>query len=211
MIPTKAIRAFFGRLFLAAAIFWTAAYTIGERRPFLSTRKASLLWGEGRLRERTGEIPRALQNTRRLLLSYPDNPAYLSFAAGLYHKLPDYGKEAAVWELFLDAAPSPAAACPQIGRAYGKAGFPDKELDAYRRCLAFSPADKASIFNYALALEMRGRPDEAINLYRNLANLYDKSGNREGALDAYAAVRRLQRGTAAAARKPGAPRREAPQ
>lgn len=157
-----------GRILLAAAVFRTAVLATGERRPVLKPEEALSLWEDCTARERAGEIRKALGSMLKLLRSYPDNPTYLSFEAGLYNKLPDYRKEAAAWELYTDVAPFPNEACPQLGRAYARAGLADEELDACKRCLAFLPGDDDLKLYYALALEKRGEAAEAERFYAEI-------------------------------------------
>ena len=82
--------------------------------------------------------------------------------AEIYDHLGQYDQESAYWEKYLDHAPTPIEACPQIGQSYWKQGekFQKQAIAAYQRCLAIDPKNTDSIFYLAHAIEMSGFPND---------------------------------------------------
>jgi len=78
----------------------------------------------------------ALEPTKTVVARFPGQPVYLARLAEIYNKLERPKDEAATWELFMDRAPLPAEACPNVGNAYRRIGQYDKALSAFERCFA---------------------------------------------------------------------------
>jgi predicted Zn-dependent protease len=110
----------------------------------------------------------ALDPTARLYKAYPDNHIYIGRMADIADHLAQYGEAAKYWEQYMDHAPSPIEACPQIGQAYWKQGekFEPQAIVAYQRCLALNPNNTDSIFYLAHALEMSGQWAQAAEQYQ---------------------------------------------
>ena len=115
-----------------------------------------------------GRYRDALEPTLTLYTSYPGNHIYIARLAEIYDHLGQYDQESAYWEKYLDHAPTPIEACPQIGQSYWKQGekFQKQAIAAYQRCLAIDPKNTDSIFYLAHALEMSGEWAQAADLYR---------------------------------------------
>jgi tetratricopeptide (TPR) repeat protein len=111
----------------------------------------------------------ALKPTLTLSKAYPENHIYLGRLGEIYDHLGKYDEEARTWEKYMDHAPMPIEACPQIGQAYWKQGdnFEQQAIAAYRRCLAIDPKNTDSIFYLAHALEMTGDWSQAADQYRS--------------------------------------------
>lgn len=169
-----------GRLLLAAALYATAGRANGERRPRLGSQQAKALWDQCRAKRKGGNHRGSLALVHRLLRSFPDSHIYLEFEAENYGLLGDARSEAAAWELYMQVAPFPTTACPQLGRAYSRLGFSDKAFEAHRRCLSLYPSNPDLMLYYALALQGRDRPDEAEKLYREI--LADYPGYHDAAI-----------------------------
>lgn len=161
-----------GRFFLAAAIYWTAGQTTGERLPSLKPEAARVLWDRVSELRNSGDARGAMAALMRLIRSNPDNHDYLSRQAQLHHELREFKQEIAVWELFMTVAPFPAEACPDLAHAYESLGLPDKALQAHQRCLGLDPSKPDLKFYLARAYEKRDRLKAAEKLYLEiLANV----------------------------------------
>jgi len=115
-----------------------------------------------------GHYADALQPTLKLYTAYPANHIYIGRLADIYDHLGRYDEEAQYWEKYMDHAPNPIEACPQIGQAYWKQGdkFEPQAIAAYRRCLALDPKNTDSLFYLAHALEMSGQWAQAAEQYQ---------------------------------------------
>ena len=120
---------------------------------------------------RQAKYEEALVPILRLHRAYPENQIYIDHLATLYGQLGRHKDEAEYWEKYLQRAPVPVEACPQIGKAYEKQGLARKAIDAYERCLAIEPENTDSIFFLAHALEMAKQFDRAAELYAGGATL----------------------------------------
>jgi tetratricopeptide (TPR) repeat protein len=120
--------------------------------------RCNSLYAEGKYQEVLGDVS-------KLLAAYPGNHMYLEMAAKAYGQVGDHQREAEYWEKYVDHAPIPVTACPQLGQAYQKQGKQKEALDSFQRCLAFDPENTDSIFFFAHALEMDGQTDRAAELY----------------------------------------------
>ena len=78
----------------------------------------------------------ALEPTKAVVDRFPGQHVYLARLAEIYNKLERPADEAATWELFMDRAPLPAEACPNVGNAYRRIAQYDKALNAFERCFA---------------------------------------------------------------------------
>ena len=123
-----------------------------------------------------GHYREALEPTLTLYSAYPGNHIYIGRLAEIYDHLGQYDQEAAYWEKYLDHAPTPIEACPQIGQAYWKQGenFQKQAIAAYQRCLTLDPKNTDSIFYLAHALEMSGQWAQAASLYQKGIDLSPK-------------------------------------
>jgi tetratricopeptide (TPR) repeat protein len=115
-----------------------------------------------------GRYADALKPTLTLCKAYPENHIYLGRLADIYDHLGRYDEEARYWEKYMDHAPMPIEACPQIGQAYWKQGekFEAEAVAAYRRCLALDPGNTDSVFYLAHAMEMSGQWTQAAEQYQ---------------------------------------------
>ena len=109
----------------------------------------------------------ALTPTLKLYRAYPENHIYIERLAQIYDHLGQFDNEAKSWERYLDLAPTPIAACPQIGESYWKQGETHEKqaIAAYERCLAIDPLNADSIFYLGHALEMSGDFERAASTY----------------------------------------------
>ena len=107
----------------------------------------------------------ALQPTKAVVERFPGQPVYLARLAEIYQKLERPADEAAIWELFLDRAPLPDEACPNVGYAYRKIGQYDKALNAFERCFAADTKSAELAFFVGLGNEWLTRFDPAQEYY----------------------------------------------
>lgn len=131
----------------------------------LTAEESAELWNRCTSLYEQGKYQEVLSDVSKLLAQYPGNHTYLEMAAKAYDQVGDYRHEAEYWEKYVDHAPIPVTACPQLGQAYQKEGKQKEALDAFERCLAFDPENTDSIFFFAHALEMDGQTDRAAELY----------------------------------------------
>jgi tetratricopeptide (TPR) repeat protein len=113
-----------------------------------------------------GKDEEALKPALKLYAAYPRNHIYTQTLAQIYQRLGRLKEETQYWEKFLQDAPLPIEACPDIGHAYWKQRLHRKALDAYERCLTFEPDNIDSIFALAHARELNGETAKAAALYR---------------------------------------------
>lgn len=159
-------------LFLAIAYFglvYRSHIMPGERKIVLTAEESHDLEEKSKSLLDEKKYSDALVPTLTLSKAYPENHIYLSRLADIYDQLGKYDEEARALEKYMDHAPMPIEACPQIGQAYWKQGekFEDQSINAYRRCLALDPKNTDSIFYLAHALEMSGQRAEAAVQYQN--------------------------------------------
>jgi tetratricopeptide (TPR) repeat protein len=164
---------------LAAALWWTGGSADGTRRPELSPERAASLAASAEA-AKTGDAKAGLADVARLLRASPREPRYLSLRAALVGRVEGPAAEAAAWEEYAAVAPFPTEACPALGRAYGRAGAPEKALDAHKRCLSWDPTNVDLRLAYARALSAAGRDAEAEALYRGI--LKDAPADDDAAL-----------------------------
>ena len=158
---------------LAAATFALIAFLMvlyhvhwaGTPKP-LAPAEAAKLREESQALQRAGKWDQALEPTLRLARNFPENSIYIGDLARIYHHLQKYREEAARWEQFLDRAPTPVEACPQIGQAYAKQGLSKQAQGAFERCLALDPGNPDSLFYLAHIYEQTGELAKAEQLYR---------------------------------------------
>lgn len=157
--PSLALVVFYWALFIppGAASRATDASTGDQTRLALE---------EARRLVRAHEFSKALEPALRLRDADPNNHAYLRLLAEAYHGAGNFGEEARTWESFMEHAPLPFEACPQIGLAYQKQSKTDEALNAFQRCYELDHRDSDSIFYFALALERKGDYARAEGLYR---------------------------------------------
>lgn len=108
----------------------------------------------------------ALAPTQALVERFPGQHVYLARLAEIYHKLERTQDEAAAWELFMDRAPLPADACPQIGHAYRNLNKYDKALDAFMRCYQSDRTNAELAFFVGLGNEWMGKFGPAEEFYK---------------------------------------------
>lgn len=140
----------------------------GAFRPVLSQQESQRLSDQSKSLLAEGQYSQALDPTFTLYRAYPENHIYIGRLAEIYNHLGRYEDEAKFWELYMDRAPTPLEACPQIGQAYWKQGekFEPRAVAAFQRCLALDPKNTDSIFYLAHALEMSGQWAQAADLYQ---------------------------------------------
>jgi tetratricopeptide (TPR) repeat protein len=140
----------------------------GEEKTTLAPHESQRLADQSKSLVDQGRYADALKPTLILHKAYPQNHIYLGRLADIYDHLGRYDEEARYWEKFMDHAPMPIEACPQIGQAYWKQGekFEAQAVAAYRRCLALDPKNTDSLFYLAHAMEMSGQWTQAAEQYQ---------------------------------------------
>ena len=164
---------------LLPPLFLTLAYVLlysphrlfnfrrGAVKLVLTQQESQQLSDLSKSRVNQGHYQEALEPTLTLYRAYPENHIYIGWLAEIYDHLGRYDEEAAYWEKYIDRAPTPVEACPQIGQAYWKQGekFEQQAVRAYERCVALDPKNTDSIFYLAHALEMSGQWAQAAEQY----------------------------------------------
>ncbi|MGE0813224.1 MAG: tetratricopeptide repeat protein [Vicinamibacterales bacterium] len=112
-----------------------------------------------------GQLQQALEPTRALTERFPNQHVYLWRLAQIHHGLEQTADEAAALELFMERAPLPAEACPQIGQAYRRLGQFDKALSAFERCFESDSRNPELAFFVGLGNEWLTRFDTAAEFY----------------------------------------------
>ena len=140
----------------------------GEVKPVLSQQESQRLTNESKSLIGQGKYQDALAPTLTLYKAYPENHIYIGHLAEIYDHLGRFDEEAKYWEKYLDHAPTPVEACPQVGQAYWKQGdkFEKQAIAAFERCLALDPQNTDSIFYLAHAFEMTGEWARSAELYQ---------------------------------------------
>jgi tetratricopeptide (TPR) repeat protein len=140
----------------------------GEEKTTLAQQESQRLADQSKSLVDQGRFADALKPTSTLYKAYPENHIYLGRLADIYDHLGRYDEEARYWEKFMDHAPMPIEACPQIGQAYWKQGekFEAQAVAAYQRCLALDPKNTDSHFYLAHAMEMSGQWTQAAEQYQ---------------------------------------------
>lgn len=151
-----------GLLFVS---LWGAGLWTATRAPLLSAERVQSLRDSARAALAQGRHAAALLAAQALLRRYPRSHIYLEIEAEALRGLRDFRHEAAAWELYMEAAPFPASACPHLGRAYAAQGLEEKSLDAHARCLSLDKDDADLSFYYGQALARAGRNTEAEGLF----------------------------------------------
>ncbi len=113
-----------------------------------------------------GQYQQALAPALRLYRAYPANYVYSQALAQIYHRLGSYKEESEYWEKFIEQAPLPIEACPDIGQAYWKLGRRDEAIAALERCLTYDPYEHDTLFELAHAREMTADYPQAAAIYR---------------------------------------------
>jgi tetratricopeptide (TPR) repeat protein len=107
----------------------------------------------------------ALGPTRTLVERFPRQHVYLMRLAEIHHALGQFAEEAETWEQFMEHAPLPADACPQIGFAYRNIGQREKALAAFERCLEADRSDPELAFFVGLGHEWLAKFEPAKEHY----------------------------------------------
>jgi tetratricopeptide (TPR) repeat protein len=139
-----------------------------EIKTTLTVDESEQLDGESQGYILSQQYKEALNPTLKLYRAYPENHIYIERLAKIYNHLGRYEDEARFWERYLDLAPTPIAACPQIGEAYWRQGESHERqaIAAYERCLAIDPLNADSIFYLGHAFEMSGDFERAAATYQ---------------------------------------------
>jgi tetratricopeptide (TPR) repeat protein len=107
----------------------------------------------------------ALDLTKQLVKSYPNNHIYLDQLASIYKELKEYQKEAETLEKFLVVAPIPSTACADLQEAYKKQNKIKEMIDICTRCLALEPQNGDLLFYLARSYELDKQYDKARETY----------------------------------------------
>lgn len=95
-----------------------------------------------------------------------DNYAEIKKEAEQAHGSQQFTDEARLWQEFMDHAPLPQQACPEIGKAYERIGAIDKSIEAYEKCVSLDPGNTDVLIAYAHALQTKSDFSHAAELYR---------------------------------------------
>lgn len=84
------------------------------------------------------------------------------------HAAQQFDQEAKLWQQFIEGAPAPQQACPQIGRAYELAGQIDDSVQAFEKCVALDPQNVDTLTAFAHVLQTKRDFTRAAELYRQV-------------------------------------------
>src|SRR6266568_4695620 len=87
---------------------------------------------------RAHKYAEALPMLRQLNAEFPDNHIYLTRLATIYQSMGQTVQEIAALEKYMQVAPNPDDACPEIGDAYRRIGKGAEAIKAYEHCVAVS-------------------------------------------------------------------------
>ncbi len=114
-----------------------------------------------------GDLQRAEQTLLQVHQQFPENSTYMLELAQFYGKVERYTDEAKMWDQFMDFAPLPGMACPQVGIAYRNAGQKDLAAQRFKECFEIEETSDTTLF-LALTLEQEGDLREAGQLYERV-------------------------------------------
>lgn len=129
-----------------------------------------------------GRYTEALEAVSALRQADPNSHVHLRHLAAIHKGLGRPLDEAAAWEQYLQVAPTPQNACPDIGRAYERAADHARALDAYRRCHDLDPLDADLVFYHARAEERWGDRTTARALYEEGTRIAPEYADMSAAL-----------------------------
>jgi tetratricopeptide (TPR) repeat protein len=142
------------------------SHPVAQSSAGLTADDAGNLWKESKSLFEEGKYQDALPGVLKLHDQFPGNHIYLEMAANIYRHLGRLPEEAQFWEMYLDRAPDPHAACPRLGEIYHKQDKEKQEISAHERCLARDKDNPDFIFYMAHALEMAGEINRAGEFYQ---------------------------------------------
>jgi tetratricopeptide (TPR) repeat protein len=123
VLPPLLVALLYVDLFTSPFVARMGISNLGQRDPReLPPDEVKKLVGSSDARFNKGHYQEALEPALKLYHSYPENPVYLQRLAQIYNRQGRYPEEAVMWEQFVQHAPIPVEACPQIGQAYEKQG-----------------------------------------------------------------------------------------
>ncbi|MFN0166738.1 MAG: tetratricopeptide repeat protein [Bryobacteraceae bacterium] len=166
-LPCLVLYAFYWGLVLNPPLVDEEASESGARAPDV----ARALADQARVLMLARKHQEALKPLLELHAAFPQSHLYQFELANAYHGLERYQDEAAMWELYMQASPTPLEGCPQIADAYRKLGWAEQTLKALERCYEFETTHSDSIFYLAHEYEMRGNLAKALPLYKKGAEL----------------------------------------
>lgn len=112
----------------------------------------------------TGDLDRAEKVLLQVHQEFPQNSTYMWHLAEFYRDTGRYLDEAKMWEQFMEYAPLPGMACPQIGLAWRNAGYWDQAAEKFKDCFKIEETSDTTLL-MALTLEQDGDLSEAEDLY----------------------------------------------
>jgi len=155
-----------GRLAMATlALVAAIACLTWHRDTGLAPERVAVLQEDVAVYRRFSQWSKMLAAAGTLHSAFPENHVYLQQLAEAYGHLRRHKEEAEMWERFLEVAPMPVEACPQIGQAYEKQGLQAAAIGAFERCLKLEPDNPDPQFFLAHALERAGNVEAAAALY----------------------------------------------
>lgn len=156
LVPTAAIAVVYWAILMPAPVY-EAGPLSPERTKALADKAKSQLGAEN--------YDGALKTVGELLAHEPDNHIYLRWSGEAHHGLKKWAEEAKDWERFMEVAPLPEEACPQIGKAYQRADRAEDAARAFQKCYEVSPGDPDAMLFLAITREHAGDFARAVDLY----------------------------------------------
>jgi tetratricopeptide (TPR) repeat protein len=113
----------------------------------------------------------ALPLAKELQTKYPNEPLIELWLAAIYRGMQRYADEAQAWERFIEIGSAPDEACPGLANAYAMSKPNQPDLAAHERCTTLDARDPERLLDYGVALELAGKRDEALAVFRRAAEL----------------------------------------
>jgi tetratricopeptide (TPR) repeat protein len=170
---SEALLSGFALIFFVAVIRWSPLGTVRA----LSSEEVRELKDDLALLQRQGRWREAELPARELHEAAPNSHMYLQALAEIYDKTGHVEQEARMWEQFVQYAPLPGEACPQLPRTYEKQGRTEEAIRAFERCYGFDRTNSDNAFYLAYAYERAGRRAEATAQYERAHEANPRNGD----------------------------------
>jgi tetratricopeptide (TPR) repeat protein len=130
----------------------------------LTVEAAQELLSQSRKLTEAARYEEAIGPLTKLHKAYPEDHIYLGQLAENYERIEHFKEAADMWEKYMQYAPSPVDACPQIAFDYERQGLAAETFKAHEHCWQVEE-NSDTLFFYAHALELEGQFQKALGLY----------------------------------------------
>lgn len=116
----------------------------------------------------TGRFAEALPLAQELRRAHPADLTILYWLGEIHRGIGDAAAEAAAWQEYARASPTPYEACPALPIALTTIGDAAGAQQAYESCAAWAPDDPERLVDLAAALARRGDVERARAAYERV-------------------------------------------